>query len=73
MKEWIKKNKDAILVSGLAITATAITVGVTYRVTATQFDALNKMNAMQMALIASEADVLDTIISHQDKLKSIIP
>lgn len=71
MKDWIKKNKDAIIISGLAITGTALVVGVTYRVTATQFDALNKMNAIQMVQTAHGAGVLDTIIAHQDKLQQV--
>lgn len=71
MKDWLKKNKDAMIITGLAVTATAITVGVTYRATATQFDALNKLNAMQMVQTAHEAGVLDTIIAHQDKLRQL--
>ena len=73
MKDWIKKNKDTLIVSGLAVVGTAAVAGVTYMITSNTYANLNNMNAMQMASIAHDAGVLDTIIAHQDKLKSIIP
>jgi len=72
MKDWIKKNKDTLIISGLTVVGTALVAGVTYKISADLHNNLNNMNAMQMAMIAEEAGVLDKIISHQDKLKEII-
>jgi hypothetical protein len=72
MKDWIKKNKDALIISGLTVTGTALVAGITYAITSNVYMNLNNINAMQMASIASDAGALDKIIAHQDKLKSII-
>lgn len=71
MKNWIKKNRDAILAIGGATIATAVVAGVTYKITSDTYGNLSKHNATLMSLIASDAGVLDQIIAHQEKLNSI--
>jgi hypothetical protein len=73
MNEWIKKNRDTILVVAGATIATAAVAGVSVAVTNRTNTRLNGLYTMQMAQIAHESGdgILDTIIAHQDKLKSI--
>lgn len=72
MKDWIKTHKDALILTGCATAATAVVVGVTHVLTRNTYIALNDLNRMQMAIIASDAGVLDKIIAHQDNLKNIM-
>lgn len=72
MKDWLKKNRDAILITGVAITATVVTAGVSYYIadkSARRDFSLAKLN---MADIAEGAGVLDQIIEYQEKLVSAI-
>lgn len=72
MKDWIKKNKDAILITGVGIIATAVTVGVTYKISVQLVDAHHRTGSQMMSLVASDAGVLDKIVEHQQKLNSIV-
>ena len=72
MKDWIEKNKDALLITGVGIIATAITVGVTYKISAQLVDAHHRHGSKMMSMIAAEAGVLDKIVEHQQKLNSIV-
>ena len=72
MKDWLKKNRDAILITGVAITATVVTAGVAYKIADKRIShdfALAKLN---LAKIAEDAGVLDQIIEYQEKLVSIV-
>lgn len=72
MKDWLKKNRDAILITGVAITATVVTAGVAYKIADKQISndfALAKLN---LTKIANDAGVLEKIIEHQEKLVSVI-
>ena len=68
MKDWIKKNKDAIIITTLGITATALVAGVTYKATVTQANHVISEGNMRMASVAYEAGVLEKILEHQDKI-----
>ena len=69
--DWIKKNRDAILITAGGIATTAIVVLVTHKVAIDHASAIMKQGNMQMSLIASEAGVLDKIIEHQEKLLKV--
>lgn len=72
MNNWIKKNKDALIITGVSIAATALVVGVTYRISSNVMLADSKLLIGQMNSTAYEAGVLDQIIAHQEKLKTLI-
>lgn len=72
MKDWIAKNKDAILITGVGILATVATVAVTYKVTNDLRNTTTQLGNYQMSMIASEAGVLDKIIAHKKNLESIV-
>ena len=72
MKDWIEKNKDALLITGVGIIATAVTVGVTYKISAQLVAAHHRTGIKMMSMIAAEAGVLDKIVEHQQKLNSIV-
>ena len=72
MKDWLKKNRDTLIITGVAITATAVVAGVTHRIAKNQFGNTLAQVKLQMATIANDAGVLDTIIEHQEKMLSLI-
>jgi hypothetical protein len=72
MKDWIKKNRDALLITGVGILTTAATVALTYKVTNDLRNSQTNLGNFQMSMIAQEAGVLDKIIAHQEKLASIV-
>lgn len=72
MKDWLKKNRDAILITAGGIAATAVVVMVTHKITNDHVSAITRQGNMQMSMIAEEAGVLDKIIAHQKNLESIV-
>ena len=72
MKDWLKKNRDAILITGVAITATVVTAAVSYKIADKQIATDYSLAKLNMANIANGAGVLDKIIEHQEKLVSIV-
>lgn len=73
MKDWIKKNRDAIVVTAVGITAAAVVAGVSHKIAKEQINAISHTAMRDMSLIASDAGVLEKIIAHQEKLQSIVP
>lgn len=71
MKDWVKKNKDTILIVGVSTIATAVVAGVTYKISTDLWNANYDQHQRLMSLIASDAGVLDKILAHQEKLTSI--
>lgn len=71
MKDWLKKNKDTIVIVGVSTIATAVVAGITAKITTNVISTEYLQSNRLMSLIASDAGVLDTIIAHQEKLSSI--
>lgn len=72
MKDWLKKNRDAILITGVAITATVVTAGVAYKIADKQITTDFALAKLNLAKIAQDAGVLDKIIEHQERFVSVI-
>jgi hypothetical protein len=71
MKDWLKKNRDAIVITAVGIGATALVAAVTYKITTDQVAAITRQGNMQMSMVADGAGVLDKIIEHQNNLIGI--
>lgn len=72
MKDWLKKNRDVIIVTAVSITATAVVAKVAHSIAKEQMNAISSISTRQMSLVADNAGVLDKIIEHQEKLASIV-
>lgn len=71
MKDWIKKNRDTILITAGGIATTAVVVLVTHKIVTDHVSAITRLGNYQMSMIAEEAGVLDKIIEHQEKLLKV--